>query len=410
MSRTERSEWSGRRSWSSCRSTLAGVWTLAAIGLVACKQAPQAPETGALLLQLGVAPGVVVPDELRLSVYDDSGVLWNGVRFPSEGALKPESGQRLGTILIQPGPSQGRIRMHVRGFTEGTRVLDGTLVVAPEARSLGTFSLTLDTAVPPDLDDDSVPDDIDDCLAAPNPNQGGCPSGVPEGSDAGTPPDASPATDVIGRADAVDPADVARDVPADTTKDVPPDVATDVVAIDGRDAATDAVAIDRPDDNGDSATQPDVQSDACAESACRKSLGAVCASETECLSTFCVDGVCCANACVGPCRSCNQPNLDGLCQAHPPGSNPEGECLAGATCNGAGACGPSPSGAKPNGQLCAGANECLSGFCTDGVCCGTACTAACQTCATGTCQSVTRKEDVPECVAPRTCNPAGKCG
>ena len=79
------------------------------------------------------------------------------------------------------------------------------------------------------------------------------------------------------------------------------------------------------------------------------------------------------NACIGPCRSCNQPNADGMCQPYGQGSDPAVECTAGATCNGAGACGPPVGGPKPNGQLCGAGTECTSGFCKDGVCCNNAC-------------------------------------
>lgn len=390
LSPIESSDWSVDRS--SYRSTFARLWACAVLGLVGCNQASQVPEAGALLLQVAVTPGAVTPDELRLSVYDDSGVLWSNVRLPTEGALKPESRERLGTILIQPGPTDGRLRVHARGFTQGTRALDATLVVPPGERSRGTFNLTLDAAVPPDLDDDGVPDDIDDCPAEPNPNQGGCPSGVPQDRDAGMLADAFSTVDATGKPDGVGTPDAVREGPADTAIDA----IADTNPVDGRD--------------DDGTARPDVQPDACDGSTCKKPLGVACASESECGSSFCVDSVCCSNACLGPCRSCNQPNLDGLCRAHPLGSNPEGECLAGASCNGVGACGPPPAGAKQKGQLCASANECLSGFCTDGVCCGSACTAACQTCATGTCRPVLRKEDIPECTAPRTCNLLGMCG
>src|SRR4029077_9284847 len=79
---------------------------------------------------------------------------------------------------------------------------------------------------------------------------------------------------------------------------------------------------------------------AAAAGLCDRAIGASCVDSAQCHSTFCVDGVCCNNACAGPCRSCNQPNNDGMCLPYPQGSDPAGECTGGMTCNGVGSCGP----------------------------------------------------------------------
>jgi hypothetical protein len=328
---------------------------------VACRSSRQVPESGAVLLRLSVAAGSPTPDELRVWVYDDSGALWDGVRVPESGALVPESGARLGTILIQPGASVGALRLHVQALAGGARVLDGILTVAPEARDRGSFDLVLDPALLPDDDGDGVPDAIDDCPATANPAQGGCP-------DAGAP-----------------------------TVDAGPDTAGDA----GRDA----------DDRGGSVDSGDAAEAGCdAAGGCLKPQGATCALGAECGSGFCADGVCCASDCLGPCRSCNQPSSGGVCQAYVLGTDPERECASGDTCNGAGACGPAPPpGSKANGVLCGAAVECSSGFCKDGVCCNSACTATCQSCGSGTCQAVKRTQDVPECGGTMTCNANAKC-
>jgi hypothetical protein len=64
---------------------------------------------------------------------------------------------------------------------------------------------------------------------------------------------------------------------------------------------------------------------------------------------------------------------------------------------------------KAKGAVCGAAGECESGFCKDGVCCNSACTDACNSCTTGTCTAVKNATDAPECIAPMTCNPKGKC-
>lgn len=45
--------------------------------------------------------------------------------------------------------------------------------------------------------------------------------------------------------------------------------------------------------------------------------GQACSDPLQCLSGFCVDGVCCASACDGPGESCNQPGRAGQCLALP---------------------------------------------------------------------------------------------
>jgi hypothetical protein len=322
-----------------------------------CRAATSVPEPGAVLLRLTAARGAPAPDELRVWAYDDGGALWSDVRVPGAGALVAESADRLGTILVQPGDARGALRIHVRGLAGGARVSDGLLVIAPGARAQGTFALALDAAVPADGDGDDVPDSIDDCPSVADPAQSGCVDAGAAGD-----PDAAPAAG----ADA-------------DTADAAPDVA---------DAAPDCDAT----------------------GTCNRPQGATCATAAECASGYCVDGVCCSNACEGPCRSCNQPNLDGTCQGYAAGTDPEYECTTGTTCNGAGACGPqSPPASKANGSLCAAGTECASGFCTDGVCCNSACSSPCQTCGTGICTTVTRAPDPPQCPSPKTCNAAGKC-
>ena len=113
-------------------------------------------ESGAVLLDLSVADGVMTPDELHFFVYDDTGALWMDRRVPESGALVPQSPTHLGTVLIQPGATQGGMRIHVRGLAAGMRVADGTMTIPPPPR--GQFALVLDGAEPADGDGDGVPD------------------------------------------------------------------------------------------------------------------------------------------------------------------------------------------------------------------------------------------------------------
>jgi hypothetical protein len=98
---------------------------------------------------------------------------------------------------------------------------------------------------------------------------------------------------------------------------------------------------------------------------CKSKNGIACSSATACASGFCVDGVCCENACDGKCVSCNQASLVGKCSAYVAGSDPENDCgrghpLCRSTCNGAGAC-DYPLYGTPCGsvELCDGAGLCF---------------------------------------------------
>jgi hypothetical protein len=265
----------------------------------------------------------------------------------------------------------------------GIRVLDGLLRIAKQDRARGSFDVILEDAEPADADTDGVPDDIDDCAAIANAAQGGCPGG---GEDAGASPDAAP--------DAGDDAGMVVDAAVDTAIDTQVDAGT------GADAGVGA----------DVGTGTDAGPTCAFAGGCNLPRGAGCTNDEQCASSFCVDRVCCADACAGKCRACNQPGNDGVCIGYAPMTDPEVECASGMTCNGAGACGAASStGNKTNGEICSAASECGSRFCKDGVCCNSACNKGCESCSTGTCTSVTRNQDAPECVAPMRCNPSGKC-
>ena len=72
--------------------------------------------------------------------------------------------------------------------------------------------------------------------------------------------------------------------------------------------------------------------------------GTSCTAGDQCMSSWCVDGVCCVNSCTGTCMRCNAPT--GNCQPIPDLTDPDGECTMEdpstcgnmGDCNGAGAC------------------------------------------------------------------------
>jgi hypothetical protein len=147
-----------------------------------------------------------------------------------------------------------------------------------------------------------------------------------------------------------------------------------------------------------------------------KPNGLKCTAASECGSGYCVDGVCCVNACTGACLTCNG-DTPGTCGGERTGfADPA--CPANQFCNADHAC---TMGKKPNGAVCGSDIECGSSYCIDGTCCESICTGDCRTCAnaTGTCQLAADGTDPrmkckgtgtgSAAVCGGTCNGAGAC-
>lgn len=82
-----------------------------------------------------------------------------------------------------------------------------------------------------------------------------------------------------------------------------------------------------------------------------------CTTASECPSGFCVDHVCCNEACEGTCRSCALPQAPGLCALQPLGYDLRSECESDKPCYSTcanGACVPSFAGARCAEQTCTG--------------------------------------------------------
>jgi len=146
--------------------------------------------------------------------------------------------------------------------------------------------------------------------------------------------------------------------------------------------------------------------------ACKSVVGQACSMASSCLSNFCVDGVCCNNACTVACRACNVAGSLGTCSNLTGGVDdtfPANVCVGVNSCD-AGTC------KKDNGQTCASGVECVSGNCVDGRCCNSACTTTCQACnvagSLGTCSNLTGGVDdtfpANACVGTNSCA-AGTC-
>src|SRR5262249_38437751 len=119
--------------------------------------------------------------------------------------------------------------------------------------------------------------------------------------------------------------------------------------------------------------------------------GEPCILATQCVSGFCVDGVCCNSDCSGQCQACDITGGSGVgtCQTVSSGS-PHGTRTA---CTGSGVCQGSCDGSSatacvyPTGQCspqsCTGSTLKLAAFCSGGTCP----TPLTQDCAPTTCNS-----------------------
>ncbi|MBI4701517.1 MAG: hypothetical protein HY744_10215 [Deltaproteobacteria bacterium] len=93
---------------------------------------------------------------------------------------------------------------------------------------------------------------------------------------------------------------------------------------------------------------------------CKLVLGQGCNTKDECLSGFCVDGVCCNNTCDGTCQACNL-DSKGTCGPVPKGNedpSASSPCKLTKACDGAGKC------LLKDGQSCSVGSQCLSGNCS----------------------------------------------
>jgi hypothetical protein len=159
---------------------------------------------------------------------------------------------------------------------------------------------------------------------------------------------------------------------------------------------------------------------ACVKGLCGlKQPGQPCSAGTECLSTHCVDGVCCDTACTGACRSCSLSSAPGKCSAIPAGNaDPRGvcqdmtpaACSSNGKCDGAGGCQKYKMGTICAPETCAAnvytppstcssTGQCVAPDslpCSPYVCNGATCFNACTATAAN-------------CLAPNVCN-GNSCG
>ena len=158
----------------------------------------------------------------------------------------------------------------------------------------------------------------------------------------------------------------------------------------------------------------------CAQGSCGlKPNGAFCSAGTECQSSQCAQGVCCATACAGSCFSCALTGTMGLCTAVPTGlPDPAGMCgdQGPASCGTDGKCQAGACQKYPQGTACAGASCPATGstFTAGGTCDGAGtCMVPGATscfpfgCGLNACKSTCASD--ADCASPATCS-GGSCG
>jgi MYXO-CTERM domain-containing protein len=143
-------------------------------------------------------------------------------------------------------------------------------------------------------------------------------------------------------------------------------------------------------------------------------VATACASNGECLSGFCVDGVCCSTACNGLCQACSAAKtggVNGTCGSVTAATDPDNECTAQAAstcttngfCNGSGACQLYVSGTSCAAASCSGSTLTNASTC-DGV--GTCVPGGTQSCGAYLCAGATCPTT---CTLPTDCTVGNLC-
>jgi hypothetical protein len=332
--------------------------------------------------------------------------------------------------MLKPGVLQGPLRIHVRGYASGSPILDGLLTL-PGPVGGRTFDLALGPNALADADGDGVPDTIDNCPQAPNPNQGLCTPPLSEDgtSDAGADSGPDAVTDGIGDAQSSG-ADVrdGQHSAADLNQEIGgrdglsdalskdaflapelPALADAPIVADVRDDVTDLPVLPGPDAVADaeSDTGPDLgqkdEPDAAVADAQETHPDTTPAPVLD--SSGSSD-----DADVSPDAVVATPDAGDAADGAIEHLDAELDTIVvGDAASSDGDALQSDAKQLNNGQTCSAAGECASGFCKDGVCCKDACNDPCQSCTTGRCVTVRLRDDAPECTGSMTCNLWGSC-
>lgn len=167
------------------------------------------------------------------------------------------------------------------------------------------------------------------------------------------------------------------------------------------------------------ADQDCVAPNTCNNGSCgQKPLGAKCATNDECNSAHCAQGICCGGTCTATCSSCALPGSEGQCTRVPAGQDPLEQCpredpatcgLDG-TCDGAGTCRVWVTGTLCQVAGCSANTQVSAATCDGKMTCGRPASVSCgdYSCDTNA-RCRTQCTTSADCVSPAVCN-AGACG
>lgn len=148
-----------------------------------------------------------------------------------------------------------------------------------------------------------------------------------------------------------------------------------------------------------------------------KANGQPCGADSECDSSLCVDGVCCASTCGGLCQSCDVRGKEGICTPVPAGTanascaqQPPSSCGFDGTCDGNGGCRRYPPGVACAPATCQSSTLLAASACDGQGTCVTPPSIACAPylCDTGTLACKTSCVTSADCAGSTCLN--GSCG
>ncbi len=323
-----------------------------------CVQCRSAPTT--VLLRVEAEVGFPLPEELRLNVYGAAGLEVSDRRLPDEG--RPTLP---GEVVLYPR-APGQLRLLVRAIAGGSRVGEGAVQVEAVKGKQVQVTLTLTTKPVADRDGDQVPDLVDNCPDAPNPQQGPCPKD--------------------GGVDAA-----AADASAEGRRDLSPDLDCDhdkdgyLAASCGGNDCDDTNAKINPGAQegppGDATCSDGVDNDCdggkdLADTACHSCTSdSECDDKASCTADTCSGGVC-KNTPTNEGKACTTGNLctsgttckSGLCTGGGAVSCPAAPLCKTSSCDPAKGCvtANAPNGTTCDDAFCTTGKSCTSGVCTGG--------------------------------------------
>src|SRR6266540_1700891 len=142
------------------------------------------------------------------------------------------------------------------------------------------------------------------------------------------------------------------------------------------------------------------------------SVGLACTTNSQCATGFCAQGICCATACTGTCKSCALAGTLGTCTNVAAGQDPLNQCGdQGAAscgtdgfCNGAGACRQYAAGTQCAAASCSGTTLTPARTCNGTGTCQTVTTSSCAPYACGASACKTTCATPSDCASPSVCN------